>query len=275
MATFQACPQKYKYQFVDRLHRVDTQDTGLPRTFGAALHAGLEAYYQGGMPRVMEQAFLAAYPLTIPLTEHLYTVANGIEVLLQYPAFAQANEAGWKLLECETRRELAIEGLPDAYELKPDAIFETPMGIIGMDTKSTQKSLTGLYWGQFDHSDQLSGYWRYIQRTYGDCAGFYVNVIQLGHRSRMYKGEPAGFWVKFERQRFERTEAQLLTWEANVRTWNQRIKRALHLEEWGRVRSMCQWCEYADLCLSGGDAQVQVALYETVDPTAYLKGEAQ
>ena len=161
----------------------------------------------------------------------------------------------WRIVSVEERDEFDY-GQEDAFSVKPDLILENIEfgGIYGLDHKTVGGSNATLsydFWGRFDPNSQITKYVSFIKSKYGDCSGFYINAIGLGFRQRVYKGEPAGFWYRFERQMFNRNESQLEQEKLDTRYWINRIEQSKRDNEWGANTDSCKFCSYKTICAPG------------------------
>jgi len=107
------------------------------------------------------------------------------------------------------------------------------------------------FWTQFSPNSQITKYTSHIFKKYGSCSGFYINAIGVGYRSRQYKGEPAGFWYKLERQMFNRNREQLKIEEKDTAYWISMIEKSKAENFYGMNTNSCKWCVYRQLCDPG------------------------
>jgi hypothetical protein len=78
----------------------------------------------------------------------------------------------------------------------------------------------------------------------------------------MYKGEPAGYWQKFERQIFNRSQDILNMWLESDRQWETMIAWAEQNNCYpSALGSLCAWCEFYPYCLAGEDKMLLESLY--------------
>lgn len=273
--TFLSCPEKYRLRFLEGLKKIQEDAHDQPRKFGEAIHRGIEAYYAGLGATGMVDHFLSIFPKALTEEETVYTPANGNTVLRYFHDYAQQNDAGYTLVALEKVLEIQLApGIP--FSVKPDRIVRHDQtGYWAVDTKTTGKALTEDYWRQYENAAQVSAQAAAVTGTYGQCSGVIIEAIRLGYRSRMYKGEPAGFYVHVQRQIFNRTTAQLDDWKQRALRTLTRLSQTQASGDWEKNTEMCHWCEYSQLCQSVGDEQVRETLYQRVeDPYSYLKRES-
>jgi hypothetical protein len=267
---FLQCPERYHQKYVNQLRKLKEGVYDQPRLFGQAIHNGLEAYYLGQSPQAITDCFLAVYPKAPDPSEAVLLPEHGISALTRYQAWAKQQDKDWKVLSVEVVDQFELApGYP--YLVKIDLIIETPMGILFVDHKTTQKYLGEDYWRSFDPNGQLTGYAAYCFQKYGQCSGGYINAISLGVRKRASPKGPAGFWVEFQRQIFNRTQEQIEDWKLRIMRTMDRLKATKESGLWEKNESLCVWCEFNQLCVSVDNPGVREVLYESHDPYEYLK----
>ena len=274
LSTYIMCPERYRLKFEEKLVRTEADTTDAPLKFGQAMHAGLQAHYQGKDMTTVQAAFMAVYPVALDPTDLARTPEFGCRVLTEYVPWAVQHEQGWKMLAVEEVESFQPNSFAQPWQVKKDLVVETPSGIWVVDHKTTIKKLTDFYWRQFEPNMALTGYVSHTIAKYGQCSGVIINAISLGYRSRAYRGEPAGFHWQPERQIFSRTKEQVADWEQNVSHWMSRLEVNKQVSHWGKNEGACTFCTYRPLCMACGDIQVQDSLYTTVEnPLAYLEPE--
>ena len=261
ISTFQACPERYRLQYVEKLEKREEGQEELARNWGSAIHAALARLYKGEGMSAAREAFCAECPSEISQEESVRTRENGLLLLEQY-AHRYQGDPGWKVLEVEVKERFELNGVEFTVQLDLVAESLQGAGIFLWDHKTTERAFSPTYWSKFEMDEQISAYSYWIKRKYGECGGGLINGIQVGHRKRMYKGEPAGFYSKFERQIFSRSPQQLKQWEQNVGVWAGKIEQAGQTGVYGLVPgALCSYCSFRELCMSGGDQQVKDVLY--------------
>ena len=270
LSTFLTCPERYKLKFVDQLQKIKEDERDAPRQFGGAIHAALEAHYTNQTDVLSNAVFMTAYPSVLDPNDLARTPANGVILLSAYYQHYALQDSQWKVLAVEQVLESDI-GWSSPWQSKHDLIVETQGGIWGVEHKTTAKPLIEQYWRQFEPNSQLSGQTYALQQKYGQCSGIILNAIKLGHRQRMYRGEPAGFHYEFQRQIFNRTPAQVEDWKQRTLTSLKRLKATIASSSWEKNEGACLFCEYRELCLSCDDEQIRSLLYQPCDALAYLK----
>ena len=262
ISTFQACPQRYKYAYVDRLVKQDEGQAELARNWGSAVHAGLARLYKGEGMSAAREAFCQECPSEVGPDETVRTRENGLILLEQYVQRYGQDEQ-WKVLEVEVKERFELNGVEFTVQLDLVAESKQGAGIFLWDHKTTQKAFSPTYWAKYEMDEQVSAYTYWVRKKYGECGGALINGMQVGSRKRMYKGEPPGFYAKFERQVFNRSAQQLAQWEENVGLWAEKIKIAEMTGDYGLVPgALCSYCSFRELCMSCGDDQVREVLYK-------------
>ena len=273
---FKDCPLKYRFIHVVGLCRIEDESSEHHRAFGKAFHAGLEVVYNAqraiaGLYDVVgpvavegikaatldkaKAAFIAAYPRQLDESDNAKTQASGLAAIESYyETYAAEDRSRWKILSVE-----AAESYDSGYVVHMDMVAEdlTYGGIYGFDWKTTKKSLTYDYFGKFEPSSQITRYVDYIRDRYGSCEGFYIRATQFGYRSRMYKGEPAGFYCKHEQQLFNVNDAQIEIEKGSALYWQRRIEESTVWDKqgfdfaWGTNTDHCPFCQFKPICRSG------------------------
>lgn len=259
---FNSCPWKYKLQ-QDGLNKIVEGSDAHDKNWGAGIHAGLQAHYKAEGWEAVCTAFLSGYPTNLNESDLSKTTDSGLECLRQYIAYYQAQDKNWEVLSTEEAGVVSIGG--EDHDLHIDLVARNKQSgdIYLWDHKTTGKTASPTYWRGFELSGQLTRYCVYVQEKYGSCAGAIINNIAVGHRQRMYKGEPAGFWCKFERQLFNRSPQQIKFWRESDEQWMALIKHCEATGIWPKaLNKLCSWCSYFELCLASGDDQIKELLYE-------------
>lgn len=143
-------------------------------------------------------------------------------------------------------------------------------------THNTTTNKTHYYYRQFSPNMQVSGYCYYLMLKYGSCAGFMPVVFHLGYRQNKYKGEPAGFWVKFDYDIVNRNKEQLNDFRYNVRMWVNKLQVSLDTGVFEKNEGFCEsyyGCQYRNACIALDEPQVIENMYEVVNPREYLEKE--
>lgn len=261
---FNNCPYAYQLAIVEGLTKIEDGSSANDKNWGAGIHAGLEAYYQKKGWDEVKKAFLAVYPTSLSPDDQAKSVENGIKCLEMYINYYMNQDKMWEVLATEEKGVIGFGG--EDHELHIDLIARNRQSseIYFWDHKTANKTPSPTYWKGYELSGQLTRYTVYVQEKYGECAGAYINNIAVGHRLRMYKGEPAGFWAKFERQLFNRTKAQIEDWKRSDENWMKLIEFCKKENVWPKsLGKLCGWCDFYELCLASGDPQIKELMYET------------
>jgi len=297
LQSYMDCQQKYHLKFNEQLSKIEEGVESYPSVYGQAIHAGLAAYYKGQGIEEAKKVFLQHYANPLH-EENIYTHESGVFLLANYEKWAKANDTEWKVLQVEVADEFTFNGV--AWTVKIDLIVESPSGIWVVDHKTTGR-LNQWFWPRFDMSGQMTGYCEYVKQKYGECSGFWINGIGLGYAKRAVCGDPdspeemaeaerymmqelkyskyygkemvfsSGFHYRFERQNFSRLPQQTEAWKEDTQRWITKLKASQQFNSWPRNTSMCNWCEFKEICMAAGDAQIKELMYEKKDPRAYLK----
>lgn len=243
---FARCPLQHHFRYDAHLsaRNADSHDM----MYGSAMHKGLAVLYRGGTLKAAQDAFLEAYPMQIDLDDRAKTRPNGVKVLAWYVQEYANDWERWDVLQCED-----LQKGEDEFVVKLDLVVrdrETNQ-VLGIDHKITGRYLNFDYWSEFEPNSQISEYIRYIKEAYEYCDGFIINAVSLRFRQKAYKGEPAGFWSRLERQTFNRNDEQLEQDYNDRLYWISRIEAARAANYWGKNTSSCRFCPYKDICKVG------------------------
>jgi len=282
--TYDTCPFKYKLLFIDKLRKLTDGRESNDRVWGQAIHAALKTYYNpGGDVLAAKKAFLKVYPRDLNPTDKVKSVASGMATLENYHVNYADQDTNWKVLATEVEGSIEIACIDcdgkgcvkddscgckchsDEHGLHIDLIAENLQagGIYFWDHKTSYKRPSPGMWDHYNLSSQLTRYSAYVEKEYGQCSGAYINSITVGYRSRVYKGQPPGYWNHFERQLFNRTPDQIAFWKASDRDWMRLIEFSKKEDCWPKLLDkLCSWCEFNELCKTNDDPEIRKALYE-------------
>lgn len=280
MAELMDCPERYRLRYVEQLKKRSEDYRDYPREFGIGIHCGLEAYYNGEPMAAILEAFTRSYQVTVPLDENILTMANGIQLLKEYPDWAKKNDGDIKVLSTEEYIRVKFDNSDEEWECKTDLIYENASGIWVRDHKSTKSNwgLSPLWWKKFDLSPQLSGAAFAVAKKYGQCSGVEISGIKMGFRTRNSKLGGPGFWWNAKKNIYNKNPEQLRDFQQNAQRW---IARKRELEttqppsQWPKNETQCLFCDYREICLTVQDPQIKELNYEKFDPYAYLSGKSK
>ena len=212
------------------------------------MHEALAVWYQNGVLQDAINTFLVAYPAQLDLNDKAKTREHGVQALTDYFELYGMDLFNWEILSVEKR-----ETSEDDYVVKLDLVVKDKetRQILGIDHKITGSYLDYKFFSKFEPNNQVSEYVRHIKTVYGYCDGFIINAVSLKHRSRKYKDEPAGPWHKFERQTFNRNDAQLEQDYQDRCSWMERIEESHAANDWPKNTEACWNCEYRAICSVG------------------------
>jgi len=183
---------------VEGLQLRDAASNSHHLAWGAAFHAGLEAWYEahrlgvawtdiplasGGII-TMQEIFRGQYPVQLDPADRVKTQENGTRALALYVRRWAEEDRKWRVLEVEGPGQLVDVTSIGIGELHTDLIVENLEhgGIYVVDHKTTGKQLGPWYWDQYAPNSQITYYIDYAQQKYGSCEGFIINVVSLQWR---------------------------------------------------------------------------------------------
>lgn len=276
---FKDCPLKYKLHSIVGLRKIEDESADHHRLFGQAWHKAMEVIYKAKMEAEMpdsqwqqsnplrllvpsrrfrvtgevmkqaKQAFLSAYPKQLDENDNAKTQESGLYALKSYLQKYELEDATrWRILAVE-----AAERYDDGFITHLDMVAENleHSGIYGFDFKTTKKALNYDFWRKFEPNSQIARYVDFIKSKYGSCEGFYIRATQFGYRSRAYKGEPAGFYVKHEAQLFNVNEQQIKMEKDSHGYWLRQVELATYTDSFGINTDHCPFCPYRPVCIAG------------------------
>ena len=277
LSTCMTCPMKWYLQYVKGLRKKSIDDRDIDKLFGKQVHKSLELYYKLG-----EKDFVTQWQEFIDLPpeskEFSKTKANGIELCKEYLGNYSTQDSQMEILDVETVMRTPITDSL-VWIAKVDTIVKLNNNIYSLEHKTTGKFNPQTYFRNFNPNMQVSGQVYSIEKKYKQCSGCIVNVLVSGYRQKAYKGEPAGFHCKFQREIINRDSRQLLDFKENVKIGTERLL------EYSQDNSMIyknesacsnfRGCQYKEVCLTSFgtelDQEIVDVLYDVVDPKAYLK----
>lgn len=228
--------------------------------FGQAIHSALEIHYKGATIEETIKAFTDNYQEHTDKKEK--SVESGVDTLKNYVSHYSEQDKDWKVLATELKGE--VETLTGNHELHIDLVAEhlPSSSIYFWDHKTSSKAFSPMYWKKFEFSSQMLRYTKFVEDKFGSCAGCVINGISVGYRSRMYKGEPAGYWQKFERQIFNYSKDLISMWLESDKKWEKLIAFAEKEDCFpSQLGSLCAWCEFYPYCMAGEDKMLLESLY--------------
>lgn len=294
--TYKNCPEQYRLKYIEQLRKRQLGEESHDKEFGGAIHAGIEQLYLGRGVEAAKRAFTERYGQSLMVADKAKTPENGLRVIESYAGRWLGEDANLqKTLAVEVTDNFMVGGVE--HIVKIDRVFEQQGNIYFMDHKTTGKTLSPYYWGQFEPNSQITAYTAYCQEKYGDCAGGLINAIsvtwrdkaklfQVGDKeadnysikevkySKYYKSDmvyASGLKVDFKREIFNRTRQQVKDWREQTEEWCQRLAKDKACQgTWLKNEGGCYWCEYKDICNSLADEQIIEAVYEKHNATEYL-----
>lgn len=260
ISNYNSCPYKYSLQKQGWEKREDSEETTDLR-FGQAIHSALEEHYKGGELAKVIDVFKNNYQEKTDKKEK--SVESGVECLRNYISYYAEQDKDWRVIATELADE--VETLTGKHELHIDLVAEhlPSSAVYFWDHKTTSKAFSHTYWKKFELSSQMCRYTKFVKDKFGSCAGCVINGIAVGHRLRAYKGEPAGYWQKFERHIFNYSDAMLEMWLESDKQWEELIKFSNEKGVYPKaLGSICGWCSFYPFCMAGADKELLEALYE-------------
>lgn len=259
---FKQCPQRYKYEYVEGLKKVEWQKEENARSWGSGVDEGLNELYLSKDLSKAVLAFKKVYTADLDEEDLARTQESGVECLKEYYAQYKEQDKNWKVLGIQIKDTFELEGIE--FVVKLDLVMENLQGggIYFWDNKTTTSKAGFKDNTSYELNEQFTAYTWYIMQKYGQCSGGLLNKITAGHRKNKYKGEPAGLHFKFERVIFNRTSDQIEYWKKNVQVWKNKIEQAERENVYGlNEGKLCSWCSFKELCITCDDEQIKQTLY--------------
>lgn len=264
-SSYNNCPWKFHLEDMG-LRRVAYSSMAEDRTFGIAIHEGLKAHYDGKAWEEIERVYTEVYPKDRAYKAEEKSYDSGLFALKNYREYWSEQDKLWEIIGTEVADK--VEFNEDSHDLHIDLLARNKQTgeVWAWDHKTSDKFMGKGYWKKYEIDSQITRYTKWVMDKYGSCGGFIINGIQVGHRQRAYKGEPAGYYQKFERQPFSRNAQQIKFWMDSEKDWQSLIDYCTASGCWPKHQgSLCSWCDYFELCLSSNNQSVRETLY-TTDP---------
>lgn len=274
LQAFKDCPERYRLAYVLGLKKRTEGVENIDLNFGKAIHSGLEAHYTGKDER---EAFTKEFGTIVAPDEKVKTLENGLLLIDAYIKHYEQEDKAFEVLEVEQPDKVVLtDGIE--FIVKRDMVIKQQGCIYVLEHKTTKKAFSWDYWSRFEPNAQVSAQAYSCAKKYGECSGVIINAIKCGFRERAYKGEPAGFHCAFQRQIFNRNQAQLEDWKQKTEDWISRIEDKIECDckyGWLKNEGQCVYCQFKEICTSLQDECVVEQLYEKAEnPFAYL-GEVE
>ena len=251
VSTYRNCPLSYYFKYELGIRRQTDGEESHDRNYGKAIHAALEAYYIGKKQEECVGKFKESYPVQLDSEDLAKTRENGELLLAGYFKRYKDDFSKYKVVDVEKRLDFEIEGV--RFCAKVDTVVENIKygGIYSLEHKTTGKTLTYDYWGQYEPNHQLNFQTKAIEANYGQCSGVIIDAMSFGFRKRAYKGEEAGFHMNFERQEFNINKAQQEIWKASTLATVEELKVSRGASSWPMNTTQCRFCSCKEICKAG------------------------
>lgn len=262
--SFNSCPQKFKWE-QEKLRKISySPNASEDRTFGIAIHEALKAHYDGKNEAEVLAVFSSAYPDGKEYKEKAKSHDSGVFALKNYIAYWSAQDDMWEVIGTEIEDKVSFNDEDHDLHIDMLARNKQTKEIWCFDHKTTEKNLGKGFWKKYELDSQVTRYTQWVIEKYGSCGGFIINAIQVGHRERMYKGEPAGYYQKFDRQPFSRNSEQIKFWMDSEKDWQALMAYCQASGAYPKhLGSLCGWCDFYELCMSSDNESVRETLYTT------------
>lgn len=274
--SYKDCPYSHALKYAYALRKVTEGSSEHDRAYGSAIHAGLRKIWEKAPLPEAQETFRAAYPVQLDEKDLAKTQANGLILLEEFEAWKKVNYEAYEPVCVE--KTLKMELAPGVrFLVKPDGVLKHRSSgeFYGCENKTTKNTPSAHYWNKFDPNSQISAQSAAIEQNFGSCSGVFVNALSFGFRQRAYKGEPAGFHFRIEKQLFNRNPYQLKKWREDALLWISRIEESKRTGAWGKNTAMCAYCSYRPICMAEWtpeeDMELIQEMFEQHDPYAYLE----
>ena len=262
-SSFNSCPYRYSLEKTG-LRPITLTPNAEDRTFGQAIHAALKAHYDGKEWEDIIKEYAAIYPIQKEYKSEAKIYTGGLKLLASYRTYWADQDSRWDILGTEIAGSMEFND--DEHELHIDLLARNKQTeeVWAWDHKCTEKQLGKGFWKKYELDSQVTRYTQYVREKYGACGGFIINGMQVGHRQKMYRGEPAGYYQNFDRQPFSRSKQQIDFWMRSELEWADLIRHCEASGMWPKhLSSLCGWCDFYELCMSAGSEAVKETLYTT------------
>jgi len=277
LSCFQSCPMKYYLTYVLNLRKRKVDLSEIDKEFGQRVHSCLDCYYRGEALDYdkLWQGF-EDLPEEVEVEK---TRANGIRLMEEYVKEYQARD----------KQSIEVLGVEEIYKypisediiwlVKIDTAIRQNDNVYSLEHKTT-KALRYDYFYQFSPNQQITGQVFALNQEFRQCSGVIIDAMEVGFRKRAYKGEPAGFHCKFQREIINRNKEQIEDFKQNVIKSVRRLERTKADGLWEKNEGAChsyRGCQFKEICLTSIglklDEEIKEVLYEVRDNKEYLKGK--
>lgn len=245
---YRRCPLSWHNKYVLGLEKIQEDSVEHDRNFGKAIHSALAEWWKQTSGESALEIFKNEYSVQLNEDDKAKTQENGLTLLAKYFERYASDKEKYELLAVEERIDFKVGGMD--FCVKCDTVVRDKKygQVYSLEHKTTKKSLTFDYWGQYDPNSQLCAQTAGVKAKYGECAGVIVDAMSFGFRQRAYKGEPAGFHMDFGRMEYNLNQGQLDQWERSTIKTLEDIESDLKFDRWAMNTDSCRFCSYKAIC---------------------------
>lgn len=269
LRTFGICQRKAQLQYVRGLQPIREPDALM---FGTAIHAALDAYYEGKPEDECIAIFVAtatqeqsdlALEIEGEGTGNVRSVERGIIVLKKYFIERPRDQEKWKVIATEVGFAIQLcEIYPIIFKGRIDLLVEDENGGLMVIDHKTTKTLGRSYFDQLRPNDALTGYcYAVTQQLKRPVERACLNVIQFSKEK-----------IEFARGMTHRSQLDFDEWKARAtRRAVEIYKRICEVEGFDKSDGSCHsygGCQFRELC-SIPDGEKSRASREAIEKSLF------
>lgn len=172
LSTYQMCPRKYKYIYVEKIQRTQLDERNIDTEFGSAIHEGLHTMWKHKDVDMAKDSFTRAYPTLDGQPDINKNHESGLFLLERYFVAYNDQIKNCDILEQEVLNEMDVDGITGRVKL--DLIFRNEDGVFFRDFKSKSYVPRINY---YKYHTQMDFYFYYCMTKYGECMGGIIDNL--------------------------------------------------------------------------------------------------
>ena len=260
---FDACEQKYYLRHI--LNLVPLEPSSMAPYFGAAIHKGVQAFYEGKLRDESIKEFAIEYAEHFDEKDDERTPANRMIVLDEY--FKRFKDDYLKTIKLEIGHSIVIEvdGLEIVYHMRIDRIAQWDKEVALEDWKTSK--YVGSSFTIIRPNNQFTGYSLGVRELMGVNPTFFLTIIGTKVRKRVTEGQER---VDIVRENIKYSDEEFEEFKRGVVVTAKRICECKESKYWAKRSHSCpsfSGCEYLPLCRASRET------FESMRSTFYKVSE--
>lgn len=241
---FDACERKYYYRHV--LDLVPLEPQSMAPYFGAAIHKGVQAFYEGKPRDDCLRSFAEEYAKWYDEKDDERKPGDGIVILDEY--FKRFKEDYLKTVKLEIGHSMVVseEGIEIVYKMRIDRIAQWDEEVVLEDWKTSK--YVGSSFTILRPNNQFVGYALGVKELMGVNPTFFITIIGTKVKKRVKEGEER---IEIVRDNVKFSEEDFEEFKRGLVDTARRIEKCKQENYWPKRTHSCpsfQGCEYIPLC---------------------------